>query len=102
MKLQPWQTAYNLLNKKVERFYPSFQELHVQLKKGGVLIAYKAYVAFMVFISIITLITSFVVSLVILPFVMNIPFALSLLASVVIAASTALLSMLGMYLYPAL
>jgi flagellar protein FlaJ len=102
MKLQPWQTAYNLLNKKVERFYPSFQELHIQLKKGGVLIAYKAYVAFMVFISLIAFVASFAVSLIILPFAMNIPLALSLLASVVIAASTALLSMLVMYFYPVL
>jgi flagellar protein FlaJ len=102
MKVQPWQIAYNLLNNKVQRFYPSFQELHIQLKKGGVLIAYKAYVAFMVFTSIIAFIASFAASLFILPFVMNMPVMLSLLASVIIAASIALLSMLVMYLYPAL
>ena len=53
MKFQPWTTAYNLLNKKLEKVYPQFQEIHVQLKKGGVLIAFKAYIAFMVLLSII-------------------------------------------------
>lgn len=102
MKFQPWQTAYNLLNARVERFYPGFQDMHVQLKKGGILIAYKAYVAFMVFVSIIAFIASMIVSLVFLPFVMGFAFLPSVIASIVIAATTALLSMLLMYLYPAL
>ena len=53
MKFQPWTIAYNLLNKRLERIYPQFQEIHIQLKKGGILIAFKAYIAFMIMTSII-------------------------------------------------
>ena len=62
MKFQPWGTAYDLLNKKLESVYPHFQEIHVQLKKGGVLISFKPYVAFMVLASIIAFATSIPIS----------------------------------------
>lgn len=104
MKFQPWLTAYNLFNKKIERFYPKFEELHIQLKRGGVLIAYKAYVAFMVFTSIIAFGVSFALSLILLPFMISIPHlsALNFLASFVIAVSTSMVTMLFMYFYPSL
>ena len=66
MKFQPWVTAYNLLNKRLSKIYPKFQEIHIQLKKGGIAIAYKAYIAFMVLTSIIALIVGFILSLILL------------------------------------
>ena len=66
MKFEPWTTAYDMLNKKLERIYPQFQELHIQLKKGGVLIAFKAYIAFMVLISIIAFAAAIPISFILL------------------------------------
>ena len=67
MKFEPWTMAYDKLNKKLERIYPQFQELHMQLKKGGILIAFKAYVAFMVLLSTIVFVASIALSLTFLP-----------------------------------
>jgi len=102
LKFQPWLTAYNLLNKKLESIYPTFEELHIQLKKGGVLITYKAYVAFMVFLSLIALVVAIPVSFVLLPFILGIPFlsVLNILVALAIGVSAAMVTMLVMYLYP--
>jgi archaeal flagellar protein FlaJ len=102
LKYQPWLTAYNLLNKKLERVYPTFQELHVQLKKSGILISYKAYVAFMVFLSIIAFTIAMPFSLVLLPLLTKVPFlsAVNFLVALVIAASVAMVTIMVMYIYP--
>jgi len=104
MKFEPWATAYNLLNKKLEKIYPQFQELHIQLKKGGVLIAFKAYIAFMVLISIITFAAAIPLSFILLPLLTGIPYlsAMNFLFSLVIAASAAMVTLLIMYIYPEL
>ena len=102
MKFEPWATAYNLFYKKLGKVYPQFQELHIQLKKGGVLIAFKAYVAFMVLMSIIAFVVAIPVSFIILPLLTHIPFlsAMNALFSLVIAASAAMITLLAMYVYP--
>jgi len=55
MKFEPWTTAYRWLGKRVERFLPEFEELHINLRRAGIAITFKAYVAFMFMTSIIAL-----------------------------------------------
>ena len=102
MKFEPWATAYNLLNKKLEKIYPQFQELHIQLKRGGVLIAFKAYIAFMVLISIIAFAAAIPISFILLPLLTGIPYlsVMNFLFSLVIAVSAAMVTLLIMYIYP--
>src|SRR5271157_1754502 len=102
MKFEPWTLAYQKLGKKLERIYPQFQELHIQLKKGGVLIAFKAYIAFMVLTSIIAFIVAFGASLVVIPLLMRLSFfsAMNFVFSLAAAAVTALAALMIMYLYP--
>lgn len=104
MKFQPWATAYNLLNKKLEKIYPQFQEIHIQLKKGGVLIAFKAYIAFMVLISIIVFAAAIPISFILLPLLTRIPILsiMNFAFSLVIAASAAMVTFLVTYMYPGL
>jgi hypothetical protein len=104
MKFQPWATAYNILNKRLEKVYPQFQEIHIQLKKGGVLIAFKAYVAFMILTSIIVFGAAIPTSFILLPLLTGIPFlsVMNFSFSLVIAVSAALITLMIMYLYPGL
>jgi len=102
MKFEPRATAYNLLSKKLEKIYPQFQELHIQLRKGGVLIAFKAYIAFMVLISIIAFAAAITLSFILLPLLTRIPIlsVMNFAFSLVIAASAAMITLLVMYIYP--
>ena len=102
MKFQPWTTAYKLLNKQLEKVYPRFQEIHIQLKKGGVLIAFKAYIAFMVLMSMIVFVAAIPSSLILFPLLTGTPFlsVLNFGFSFVIAASAAMVTMIIMYIYP--
>ncbi len=102
MKFQPWAIAYELLNRRLQRFYPHFSEIHVQLKKGGVLIAFKAYVAFMVLTSIIAFGVAIPVSFIVFPLLSGIPMLsiMNLLFTLVIAVSVALITLMVMYIYP--
>lgn len=102
MKFEPWTVAYHLLNRKLEKLYPQFQELHIQLKKGGVLIAFKAYIAFMVLTSMIAFAVAIPVSFILLPLLLGFPYlsVMNFAFTLVVAASTALITMLIMYIYP--
>jgi hypothetical protein len=102
MKFQPWATAYNLLNKKLESVYPKFQEIHIQLKKGGVLIAFKAYIAFMVLMSIVVFAAAIPLSFILIPLLTGIPYlsAMNFSFTLVTAVSAALITLLVMYIYP--
>jgi archaeal flagellar protein FlaJ len=104
MKFQPWTLAYSLLNKKLEKIYPQFKELHIQLKKGGVLIAFKAYIAFMILISIIAFAVAIPVSFILVPLVSGIPILsiINVLFSLATASVAALVTLIVMYLYPGL
>jgi archaellum biogenesis protein FlaJ (TadC family) len=104
MKFEPWTIAYNLLNKKLARVYPQFQEIHIQLKKGGVLIAFKAYIAFMILTSIVVFAASIPASLILLPLLTGTPFlsGLNFGFSLVIAAVAALITIMIMYMFPAM
>ena len=104
MKFEPWALAFHLLNKKLTKVYPQFQELHIQLKKGGVLIAFKAYIAFMVFTSMIVFGVSIPISFIVLPLLFGFPFlsVMNFSFTLVIAVSAALITLLVMYIYPGL
>jgi len=99
-----WTLAYEKLHKKLEKIYPNFQELHVQLKQGGVLMAFKAYVAFMVLTSIIAFTATVALSLLLLPLIGGIPFlsVTNFVFSLTAASTAALLTLMVMYLYPGL
>jgi flagellar protein FlaJ len=102
MKFEPWTLAYELLNKKLQKIYPRFQELHIQMKRGGVLIAFRAYVAFMILTSIIAFVLGITLSLILLPLLAGIPFLslFNLAFSLVIASLAALVTLIAMYAYP--
>ena len=102
MKFQPWTFAYNLLNKKLAKVYPQFNEIHIQLKKGGVLIAFKAYIAFMILTSIIVFAAAIPVSLILIPLLTGAPFlsGINFGFSIVIAAVAAFVTLMIMYVYP--
>ncbi len=102
MKFEPWTTAYDLLNKRLQKIYPKFQELHVQLKRGGVLIAFQAYVAFMILISIIALAVAIPVTFIIFPILAGIPIlsVMNFLVSLVVGVMAALLTLIFAYMYP--
>ena len=102
MKFQPWTTAYNLLNKKLTKVYPQFQEIHIQLKKGGVLIAFKAYIAFMILTSLIVFAATIPVAFILIPLLTGTPFlsGLNFGFSLVIAAVASLITIMIMYIYP--
>ena len=104
MKFQPWATAYELLNKRLQKVYPHFQEIHVQLKKGGVLIAFKPYIAFMVLASIIAFAVSIPISFILFSFLSGIPMlsVMNFLFTLVIAVSVALITLMVVYIYPGL
>jgi archaeal flagellar protein FlaJ len=102
MKFEPWATAYNLLSGRLEKVYPQFQDLHIQLKKGGMLIAFKAYIAFMILVSIVAFSVAIPISLIMFPMITGITFlsVLNFAFSIVIAAFAAMVTLIAMYLYP--
>ena len=102
MRFEPWTFAYNLLNKRLERLLPHFEDLHNTLKKSGIRITFKAYVSFMFLISIIAFFASLAVSLILLPTIMNVSFlsATNLLLSPLLAGLTFVLTLMLTYSYP--
>lgn len=66
MKLEPWTYAFKLFGSRVQRLLPYFKDLHNQLKKGGVKIAFGAYLSFMMMAAII----GFTIPLIIFPFLL--------------------------------
>jgi flagellar protein FlaJ len=102
LKFEPWIFAYNLLGKRLERLFPQFEELHAQMKKGGISITYKAYVSFMFFISIIAFAASLILSLAMLPFLMSVPFfsLANFGLSFLLAGLTFVMTLILTYIYP--
>src|SRR4030043_139579 len=88
----------------LEKVYPHFQEIHIQLKKGGVLIAFKPYIAFMVLASIISFAVSIPISFIVFPLLSGIQIlsVMNFLFSLVIAVSVALITLMVIYIYPSL
>jgi len=104
LKLEPWTSANSLLNKRLQKTFPHFEDLHVQIKKSGIPITFSAYVSFMFFISIIAFVASLVTSLALLPLIMKVSFiSLSnLLLSPIFAGTTFLITFMLIYIYPSI
>ncbi len=102
MKFEPWTIAYDLLSKRLQRVYPHFKDLHLQMKKAGIRISFKAYISFMFMISIITFVASLVLSLVLIPAILKVSFLSStnLLLSPLLAALTFIMTLMFAYMYP--
>ena len=102
MKFEPWTFAYKLLGKRVQKLLPHFQDLHNQLKKGGVRIAFPAYLSFMLLMSIV----SFIVSMVVLPFLLAVVLRTSFFSlgnfmlSLMLAALSSIITIMVIYVYP--
>jgi len=102
MKFEPWTYAFKLLGKKVGRLLPHFQDLHNQLKKGGVLIAFPAYLSFMILTSIV----AFIVPMILLPFLFPVILHTSFLSvgnfvlSIMFATLSSILTFISIYVYP--
>jgi len=102
LKFEPWTFAYDLLGKKLERLFPQFQDLHAQMKKGGVRINYKAYVSFMILISIIAFAVSLILSLAVLPLLLQAAFfsPTVFILSFLLAGLTFIMTLILTYMYP--
>ena len=102
MKLEPWTYAFKLFGRRVQRFLPYFKDLHNQLKKGGVKIAFGAYLSFMMLAAII----GFTIPLMLLPFllpnILRISFfsVENFLLSVMFALLSSVSIFILLYVYP--
>lgn len=102
MKLEPWTYAFKLFGRRVQRLLPYFKDLHNQLKKGGVKIAFGAYLSFMMLAAII----GFTIPIIILPFllpnILRISFfsVENFLLSVMFALLSSVSIFILLYVYP--
>ena len=102
MKFEPWTTAYTLLGEKIERFLPEFEELHMNLRKAGIRISFKAYVAFMFMISIVAFVAAFAISFTLTPLITGMSYLSgnNLLLSLMLAGLSAVMTLLLTYAFP--
>ena len=102
MKFEPWNFAYRVFNKRINRVLPQFKDVHTHLKKSGIRISFKAYISMMFLTSIIV----FVVSLGVLPFLLPILLGFelisvaNLLLSVMFAGLGFVFTFILFYIYP--
>jgi len=102
MKFEPWTYAFKLLGKRVQKLLRYFQDLHSQLKKGGVTIAFPAYLSFMMLTSIV----AFIVPMLLLPFLLPVILHISFLSagnfilSIMFAMLSSILTFILIYVYP--
>jgi flagellar protein FlaJ len=102
MNLAPWSFAYNLFNKRLEKYMHHFQDVHVQLKKSGMQVTFKAYISFMFLASIIAFVTTMVISPIVLPFILGFDFLslANLLLSLMFAGLAFIVTLILFYIYP--
>jgi len=102
LKIELWTFAYKLLGKRIQKILPQLEDLHIQLKKGGVNIHFSAYVSFMILVSVI----AFVFTMVILPFSLPIILHTNLFSvenfalSIMFAALSSIFTLIIVYVYP--
>jgi len=102
LKIEPWTFAYKLLGKRIQKLLPQLEDLHIQLKKGGVNIAFSAYVSFMILVSIF----ASVFTMVILPFSLPLILHIDLISvenfalSIMFAALSSIFTLIVVYIYP--
>jgi len=102
MKFEPWTYAFKLLGKRIQKLLRYFQDLHSQLKKGGVKIAFPAYLSFMMLTSIV----AFIVPMILLPFLLPVILHISFLSagnfilSIMFATLSFTFTFILIYIYP--
>ncbi len=102
MILDPWSFAYRIFSKRIDRYLPQFQDVHIQLKKSGRRVTFKAYISFMFFASTIAFVATMVVSPLVLPFILGFAFlsVANILLSLMFAGLAFVLTLIFFYLYP--
>ncbi|MBN2603960.1 MAG: type II secretion system F family protein [Candidatus Thermoplasmatota archaeon] len=102
MKWDPWSFSYNLLNKRIEGVLPHFKDLHFQLRKSGIKIAFKAYISLMFLASIIAFIIAMIVTPILLPLIFGIELIslANILLSVMFAGLVFIFTLIIFYVYP--
>jgi len=102
LEFEPWAFAYRIVGDRVQRFLPHFNDLHIQMKRGGVTITLPAYLSLMVFAAALAFIVPIAILPVVLPFLLGMP--LISIENLVLSFLFALLSSIGtfiiLYLYP--
>jgi len=102
MMIDPWSFAYRYFGKRIERLYPQFKDVHVQLKKSGMKVTFKAYISFMILASIIAFGATIVISPIVLPLIMGFSFisVANILLSIMFAGLASIVTLIVLYLYP--
>ena len=102
MNIIPWSFAYRLFGKRIDSLLSQFKDIHVQLKKSGMRVTFKAYISFMVLASIIAFITTIIIAPIILPIILGFDFLsiTNILLSLMFAGLASLMTLIVLYLYP--
>jgi len=102
LKLEPWTYAFKLLGKRVQGLLPYFEDLHNQLKKGGVKIAFTAYLSFMILAAILAFIVPMIILTFLLPNILRISFFSmeNFLLSIMFALLSSVSTFILLYVYP--
>ncbi len=102
MKLEPWTYAFKLLGRRVQGLLPYFEDLHNELKKGGVKIAFTAYLSFMILTAILAFIVPMIILTFLLPNILRISFFSmeNFLLSMMFALLSSVSTFILLYVYP--
>jgi flagellar protein FlaJ len=102
LKIEPWTFAYKLLGNKVQKILPQLEDLHIQMKKAGLNIAFSAYVSFMMLMSIIAFISTMVILPFSLPLILHTNFLSveNFALSIMFAALSSIFTLIIVYVYP--
>ena len=94
--------AYKHLGRRIDGLLPQFKDVHVQLKKSGIRVNFKAYISFMFLASITAFVATLVVSPIVLPLILGFGFlsVSNFLLSLMFAGLAALMTLIVLYLYP--
>jgi len=102
LRFEPWTYAYKILGSRIHGLLPHFNDLHINLKKGGVKIVFPAYLSFMIIAST----AAFIITMAILPF--SLPMILhvrflsveNFVLSIMFAALSSVTTLILIYAYP--
>jgi len=102
LKLEPWTYAFKLLGRRVQGLLPYFEDLHNELKKGGVKIAFTAYLSFMILTAILAFIVPMIILTFLLPNILRISFFSmeNFLLSMMFALLSSVSTFILLYVYP--
>lgn len=100
--LEPWTYSYKLLGGRIQRLLPHFEELHGNMKKGGVKVSFPAYLSFMILTSISALIAAMVVMLFLWPILLSTSFfsVENFVLSLMFAGLASVVTLIMIYAYP--